>query len=47
MCELGASPSSESVIEMLPQVWVIGLATGSAILTICYPEEFAVLDYRA
>jgi thermostable 8-oxoguanine DNA glycosylase len=34
-------------VEALLQVHGIGLPIASAILSICYPDEFTVLDYRA
>jgi thermostable 8-oxoguanine DNA glycosylase len=47
MYEVSAATSPEGKVEALLRVWGIGLALASAILTVCYPEEFTVLDYRA
>lgn len=34
-------------IESLLEIKQIGIAIASAVLTVCYPEDFTVLDYRA
>jgi thermostable 8-oxoguanine DNA glycosylase len=34
-------------LEALDRIPGIGLATATAILTICYPEKFTILDWRA
>jgi len=34
-------------VQILTSVKGIGLPMASAILTVCYPDEFTVLDYRA
>jgi len=47
MREVSEARSAEDKVEVLLHVWGIGLAMASAILTVCYPEEFTVLDYRA
>ena len=39
--------SHEARVETLLQVFGIGLPMASAILTVCYPDELTVLDYRA
>jgi thermostable 8-oxoguanine DNA glycosylase len=33
-------------IEILDKIKGIGLPIASAILTVCYPEKFTILDYR-
>lgn len=47
MHEVSAATNPQAKVEALLRVWGIGLALASAILTVCYPEEFTVLDYRA
>jgi len=47
MREVSAASVPESKVDTLLQVPGIGLAMASAILTVCYPDEFTVLDYRA
>jgi thermostable 8-oxoguanine DNA glycosylase len=47
MCEVAQAKTSRDKVEVLLQVWGIGLAVASAILTVCDPDEFTVLDYRA
>jgi len=47
MHEVSAATTTQAKVEVLLQVWGIGLAMASAILTVCYPEQFTVLDYRA
>ena len=47
MGEVSRASTPSEKVEALLQVWGIGLALASAILTVCYPEEFTVLDYRA
>jgi thermostable 8-oxoguanine DNA glycosylase len=47
MSEVAQAETSRDKVEVLLQVWGIGLAMASAILTVCDPEAFTVLDYRA
>jgi hypothetical protein len=47
MQEVSQADTAEAKVKTLTTVWGIGLAIASAILTVCYPEEFTVLDYRA
>ena len=47
MTEVAQAKTSRDKVEVLLPVWGIGLAMASAILTVCYPETFTVLDYRA
>lgn len=47
MYEVSAAAAPEEKVEALLQIWGIGLALASAILSVCYPEEYTVLDYRA
>lgn len=47
MSEVAQAKTPRDQVEVLLQVWGIGLAIASAILTVCDPETFTVLDYRA
>ena len=47
MREVSQAETSGKKVEILLDVDGIGPAMASAILTVCYPEEFTVLDYRA
>jgi len=47
MKEVSEAATPLTKVEVLLQIWGIGLAMASAILTVCCPEEFTVLDYRA
>jgi thermostable 8-oxoguanine DNA glycosylase len=47
MLEVTQAKTPRDKVEVLLQVWGIGLAMASAILTVCDPDEFTVLDYRA
>jgi len=47
MREVSAASELEPKVNALLQVPGIGLAMASAILTVCHPDEFTVLDYRA
>jgi hypothetical protein len=47
MREVSQSDQPQAQVDALLQVRGIGLAMASAILTVCYPETFTVLDYRA
>jgi thermostable 8-oxoguanine DNA glycosylase len=47
MKEVSEAATPLAKVEVLLQIWGIGLAMASAILTVCCPEEFTVLDYRA
>jgi hypothetical protein len=47
MGEVAQAKTPRDKVEVLLQVWGIGLAVASAILTVCDPDEFTVLDYRA
>jgi len=47
MREVSQADTPEAKIETLLQIWGIGLPIASAILTVCHPKEFTVLDYRA
>ena len=39
--------SNEKKMEVLTSVKEIGIAIASAILAVCYPDQFTILDYRA
>ena len=45
--EVNESPSPVAKLESLLQVRGIGLPIASAILSVCYPQDYTVLDYRA
>ena len=47
MREVYEAKRQEDKVDVLLIIWGIGLAMASAILTVCYPEKFTVLDYRA
>lgn len=47
MTRISEAPTPAAKVETLLQVWGIGLPMASAILSVCYPQEFTVLDYRA
>lgn len=47
MQEVSQSDQLQAKVEVLLQIRGIGLPMASAILTVCYPETFTVLDYRA
>jgi thermostable 8-oxoguanine DNA glycosylase len=47
MREVSQAETPQGKVKALTQVWGIGLAMASAILTVCYPDKFTVLDYRA
>jgi len=47
MREVSQSDQPQAKVEVLLRVRGIGPAMASAILTVCYPETFTVLDYRA
>jgi thermostable 8-oxoguanine DNA glycosylase len=47
MSEVAQAEMPRDKVEVLLQVWGIGLAMASAILTVCDPKTFTVLDYRA
>ena len=47
MREVYLAPTPEAKVEVLLSVWGIGISIASAVLTVCYPEEFTVLDWRA
>lgn len=47
MREVSRASTAEEKVQALLGVWGIGIAMASAILTVCYPDEFTVLDYRA
>jgi hypothetical protein len=47
MSEVARAETPRDQVEVLLQVWGIGLAMASAILTVCDPKKFTVLDYRA
>lgn len=47
LAQLVAAATPAAKVEMLLQIKGIGLPIASAILSVCYPEEFTVLDYRA
>lgn len=47
MREVYEAETPEEKVESLLGIWGIGLAMASAILTVCYPTQFTVLDYRA
>lgn len=47
MREVHAAPTGQAKVEALLQVDGVGLAMASAVLAVCYPEHFTVLDYRA
>ena len=47
MREVAQAETPREKVEVLLEVWGIGLAMASAILTVCDPKTFTVLDYRA
>jgi len=47
MNEVAQAATPREKVEVLISVWGIGLAMASAILTVCDPKTFTVLDYRA
>jgi thermostable 8-oxoguanine DNA glycosylase len=47
MREVAQAETPRDKVKVLVQVWGIGLPIASAILTVCDPETFTVLDYRA
>ncbi len=47
MREVHEADTPRAKVEALLRIRGIGLAMASAVLTVCYPEEFTVLDYRA
>ena len=47
MSEVAQAETPKDKVEVLLEVWGIGLAMASAILTVCDPKKFTVLDYRA
>ncbi len=47
MREVSSAATAEAKTELLLSVPGIGLAMASAVLTVCYPSEFTVLDFRA
>lgn len=47
MREVHLAPTPEAKVEVLLSVWGIGTSIASAVLTVCYPVEFTVLDWRA
>lgn len=47
MRAVGTTPEQVTKVDLLLATPGIGLAMASAILTVCYPQEFTVLDYRA
>jgi len=47
MREVAHAETPRDKVDVLLQVWGIGLAVASAILTVCDPKTFTVLDYRA
>lgn len=47
MREVSTAATLAEKVSTLLQVPGIGLAMASAILTVCYPDQFTVLDYRA
>jgi thermostable 8-oxoguanine DNA glycosylase len=45
--EIGRSPERKcDALKMLERIPGIGLATATAILTVCYPDEFTIIDQR-
>lgn len=46
MRAVGTTPEQVAKVDLLLAMPGIGLAMASAILTVCYPQEFTVLDYR-
>lgn len=47
MTQLAEAATPAAKVATLLQVWGIGLPMASAILSVCYPQEFTVCDYRA
>jgi thermostable 8-oxoguanine DNA glycosylase len=47
MKEVSQAPSPEEKVKILLNIQWIGLPIASAVLTVCYPKEFTILDYRA
>lgn len=46
MAEVAAADTPKGKIETLLEIWGIGLPIASAILTVCHPHEFTILDDR-
>jgi len=46
MREVYNANTSEEKIKLLTNIKGIGLPIASAILTVCYPKKFTILDYR-
>ncbi len=47
MREVNEADTPGAKVEALLRIGGVGLAMASAVLAVCYPEEFTVLDYRA
>jgi hypothetical protein len=47
MCEVAKTRSPADKVELLTEIEGIGIRVASAILAVCYPTQFTVLDYRA
>lgn len=47
MAQLTSASTAAEKVNALLQVQGIGLPMASAILTVCFPTEFSVLDYRS
>lgn len=45
--EVFEAKTPEQKLEALKSVQGIGISIASAILTVCYPDDFTVVDYRA
>ena len=44
---LTKEPTLEDKVKLLIEISFIGLPMASAILAVCYPDDFTVVDYRA
>jgi len=45
--EIYCKSDDKDKLDILDNISGIGVAIASAILTVCYPEKFTILDYRA
>lgn len=46
MRQISQAETPQAKVEKLLQIWGIGVPIASAILAVCYPDEFTVLDRR-
>jgi len=47
MGEVWQASKPEDKVNLLVEINGIGIPIASAILAVCYPEDFTILDYRA